>query len=80
MKVRASTIELSFLHGLKWSATIDDLRSADSKRVMLQMLHDYDNEEGTLEQWNPMALAAKANDADTPVSYTHLTLPTICSV
>ena len=30
------------------------------------MLHDYDDRIETLEQWDPLALAAKANDADTP--------------
>ena len=65
-KIRAGTLESGFIQGLEWTTTIDSLRTDDAKRVMLQMLHEYDYEEGTLEQWHPMALAAKANDADTP--------------
>ena len=39
-----------------------------------------DVEHNTIEQWHLLALAAKANADSNPVSYTHLTLPTICSV
>ena len=33
---------------------------------MLCLIREYDPMSGTLEDWDPMALAAKANDADTP--------------
>jgi hypothetical protein len=38
----------------------------DAKRVLLSMLRAFDHQNQTLEQWNPMALQAKANDPDTP--------------
>ena len=33
---------------------------------MLNMLKSCDHQEGTPEEWDPFALAAKGNDADTP--------------
>ena len=65
-KYRAGDLNSSYLQGLNWTTVLSDLKSPDSKRVMLEMLHSYDAEHGTLEQWHPMALAARANDADTP--------------
>ena len=65
-KVRASLLDSSFMHGLKWEPSLSNLHTNHAKRVMLNMLHDYDYSNSTLEQWNPMALAAKANDPDTP--------------
>ena len=65
-KIRAGTLESSFIQGLEWSTALTALRSTDTKRVMLSMLRYYDHDNETMEDWCPMALAAKANDADTP--------------
>ena len=42
------------------------LKTFDGQRTLLNMLKTYDFDEGTIESWHPLALAAKANDADTP--------------
>ena len=65
-KVREATLNSSYLHGLSWSTNLSDYKSMDTKRVMLQMLRHYDYVNGTLGEFHPMALAAAANDADTP--------------
>ena len=38
----------------------------DSKRAMMAMMKTLDPDLGTVEEWSPLALAAKGNDADTP--------------
>jgi hypothetical protein len=65
-KVRLSKLNSSFIQGLKWTNQVADLDSMDAKRVLLSMLRAFDHQNQTLEQWNPMALQAKANDPDTP--------------
>ena len=66
MKVRANVFLSQYVNSLQWSPSLDDLHSETTKRVFLEMLKSYDHESETLEDWNPWALAAKVNDADTP--------------
>jgi hypothetical protein len=66
LKVRSSKLNSSFIQGLKWTNQVADLHSIDAKRVLLSMLRAFDHQNQTLEQWNPMALQAKANNPDTP--------------
>ena len=42
------------------------LKMFDGQRTLPNMLKTCDCDEGTLESWHPLALAAKANDADAP--------------
>ena len=65
-RMRIGTLNSSYIQGLEWSPVITDLKTVQAKQVLLTMLHEYDIDNHTLEQWHPMALAAKANDADTP--------------
>jgi hypothetical protein len=65
-KIPARSLLSSFIHGLSWQPSLDGCRSFDSKRAYAHLLHEYDADEGTLEDWEPLALAAKANDADLP--------------
>jgi hypothetical protein len=65
-KIRAGTLETQFLQGLNWTPDHHNITLQPSKLIMFQMLKHYNYDERTLEQWHPMALAAKANDADTP--------------
>ena len=65
-KVQASKLDDSFIHGLTWNDTLSTLRSRDSARALLSLYDSYDPVSETVEDWHPMALAAKANDADNP--------------
>jgi hypothetical protein len=64
MKLRQKQLHQQYMASLDWSQAISDLRTGPGKRLLLQMCHDYDPYSGTQEDWNPLALAAKANDAD----------------
>lgn len=63
-KIRSSDLQNQYLQGLDWSESINKMRTGAGKRQLLAMLKDYDHENGTQEDWAPLALAAKANDAD----------------
>ena len=65
-KIRAATLQNQRIQSLTWSSTISDLKSLSSKRALIQMLKTYDPQEETVEEFSPMALAARANDASTP--------------
>ena len=56
----------SYIQGLNWTTDLSDLQETTTKQIMNRMLHTMNYEGGNLEQWDPMAFAAKANDADTP--------------
>jgi hypothetical protein len=43
---------------------VDALRSNDLNSSQSLMIPGYDHEEGTQEEWNPMALASAANAED----------------
>ena len=68
-KVNAADLNSQFLHGLNWDECIQNISSFDSKRALTQFLQNYDEEEGTMEDWTPYALAAKANSEDIPNWY-----------
>ena len=65
-KIKARSLQTEFIQGLDWSPDLSMLKSFDAKRCLLKMLSSYNEVTKTLESWNPFALAAKANDADTP--------------
>ena len=66
-KIKSEVLQNQFVQGLTWDTVVSSLRSKDSQRSLLPMLKSYDPMTKTLEDgWSPMALAAKANDADTP--------------
>jgi len=63
-KVRTGVQDAAFLQGLKWTEFVDQLRNGavgSLGSVMSRMVHDYD--EGTLEEWDPMVMAVKADAA-----------------
>ena len=64
--IKTRDLNASYLQGLDWTLSLADLRSQGAKSVLIQTLQDYDHDNGTLELLSPMALGAKANDADTP--------------
>ena len=55
MKIRASTLDTSTIHGLDWENLLSTLRTPDAKTILFQMMRDYNAQDGTLEQWHPMA-------------------------
>lgn len=65
-KLRAGQLENAALHNLTWETTVEYLRSHEAKQILGLMLQECDYENETLEQWHPMALAAKGNDPDLP--------------
>ena len=65
-KFKIDKLNSSYLQGLEWTQLMSDMRSPQGKRVMLEIVKECDSLNKTLESWHPMALAAKANDADTP--------------
>jgi len=66
-KLRCRDLQAEHLQGLDWSKAVNLLRSHDAKKVLtlLDSFRNPDNPE-LLEDWTPMALAAKASDEDTP--------------
>ena len=54
-----------FVNGLDWSQDLSDVRSFDSRRMLLQLTECYDEAEGTMENWDPHSLSAKSDSADT---------------
>jgi Reverse transcriptase (RNA-dependent DNA polymerase) len=66
-KVRCGDLQAEHLHKLDWSKAVNLLRSRDAKAV-LTLLDSFRNPEDPelMEDWTPMALAAKASDEDTP--------------
>ena len=65
-KVRNSTREASFVHGLDWSTATSMLKDGDLNSVLAYLEKHKDPRHGTLEDWHPLAMAAKASSADTP--------------
>ena len=66
-KVRCKDLEAGHLHGLDWNKAVNLIRSRDA-RAVLSLLDSYKNPDlpELLEDWTPLALAAKAADEDTP--------------
>ena len=65
-KYRAKKLQSQKIQSLTWSNSISDLKSLSSKRALIQMLKTFDPSDETIEEFSPMALAARANDASTP--------------
>jgi hypothetical protein len=65
-KIPACSLLSSFIQGLLWHPSLDDCHTFDSKHAYAHLLHEYDIDEGTLEDWELFTLATKANDADLP--------------
>jgi hypothetical protein len=65
-KVRNRDIDRASLHGLVWSPYQNSSMSLSCRRALAAITSSYDPIEETVEDWSPLALAAKANDADTP--------------
>ena len=65
-KVRTSDLLNQAVHGLTWSHLVESIRNPNSKRNLFAMLSSFDPLTGTLEEWNPLALAMKFNDEDNP--------------
>jgi Reverse transcriptase (RNA-dependent DNA polymerase)/GAG-pre-integrase domain len=66
-KVQCKDLQAECLHGLDWNKAVNLLRSRDA-RAVLSLLDGYRNSDNPdlLEDWHPMALAAKASDEDNP--------------
>ena len=65
-KVLARHLNRAFLASLIWKPDTDDLDSFDAKRGLYNLNKHYNPNSGLLEDWDPFALATKANSADTP--------------
>jgi len=64
-KIRASELQAQYLMSLSWEPSVDSIRDPYSKTTFQKILSTYDPTRGTVEDWHPLALAAKANDPDT---------------
>jgi hypothetical protein len=51
---------------MEWFKAIDMLKNNDLKNLYSFMEQSYDPEEGTQEDWHPMALGSQANNEDNP--------------
>ena len=51
------------MQGLQWSNLVDQLRSGKGSFAKLLKTMDYDEDQGTVESWHPLALAVKADAA-----------------
>jgi hypothetical protein len=65
-KVPREQLNNAFLQKLDWNFITDTLKSADYKAMDRILMADFDFESYTQEDMHPLALAAKANDADNP--------------
>ena len=65
-KLKARDLNASIMQSLEWKPSVSMLKTFDGQQTLLNMLKTYDFDEGTTESWHPLALAAKANDADAP--------------
>ena len=65
-KTRISCLNNEYLHGLTWDGLLSSLHTTQGRQVFAQMARSFDPVNQTQEDWNPLALAARANDADTP--------------
>jgi len=54
------------LHSLDWALSSSTVRTQHLAKVMRQLEQELDPSHGTIEEWHPLALAAKLNDADNP--------------
>lgn len=64
-KVRSSALSSQYLATLDWKPEMANAKTQQMKHILLQMLKSYDEDEGTLEEWHPLAFGAKSNDPDT---------------
>ena len=65
-RVPRKALHNSLLHGLNWETTLESLKSPHARKTLFGMLTSLDPNLGTLEEWNPLALAAKMYDDDNP--------------
>ena len=65
-KIRAGSLEMAYIQGLKWTNNVQDARSNAAQRVLVSMQQSQDPITRLQEDWHPLALAVKANDPDTP--------------
>ena len=65
-KVRQHQLQAQFEQGLDWSKTLSQLRSKDSKSLFAHLAQHFDEDDGTQEDWSPMAFKAKCYDEDNP--------------
>ena len=61
-----ATLERQSIQGLNWTESTQDLRTLFSKAVLSGILESLNTATKVCETWDPLALAAKANDEDTP--------------
>ena len=63
-KIKTGIHDFAFMQGLKWTEFVDQLRNGATGSlgsVLSSLTQDYD--EGTVEDWNPMIFAIKADAA-----------------
>jgi len=53
-----------YMASLDWDTAVSQLKTDNGRKTLLELAKDYDLESETQEDWNPLALAAKANDGD----------------
>ncbi|MCA1807758.1 MAG: hypothetical protein LC687_07920, partial [Actinobacteria bacterium] len=59
-----------FMASLDWEPTMSKLNTATGRRALVELAKNYDFESETQEDWDPMALGAKAADSD-PDTFTY---------
>ena len=64
--VKSGDLNQQFLMALKWNQVVETIRSKDLAAMMTWMDQHMDPNDGTIEEWHPMALASLANASDNP--------------
>ncbi len=65
-RIRMSEMRDAQLHSIDWALRSSNIRTQHAAKVMRQMEAEIDPNHMTVEEWHPLALAAKLNDADNP--------------
>ena len=64
--IKSSDLNQQFLMALKWNQVVDMIKSKDLAAMMAWTENHTDPDNGTIEEWHPMALSSLANASDNP--------------
>ena len=64
--IKSSDLNQQFLMALKWNQVVDMIKSKDLAAMMAWTENHTDPDNGTIEEWHPLALSSLANASDNP--------------
>ena len=65
-KVSEAQLNKALLQGMDWNDAVGQIHNSEFRAMVAQMEDNTDLDLGTVEEFNPLAFAAKANAEDTP--------------